>query len=111
MHPEPTYDNLVPFIGVISPKGLGYETKAVATAMGQMILTETMQRDARAREFKFTRDEAIALLRKMIEIMKYRDCMGGGDYDLTTIDASGATLERPEKLTGSWDIAEYPYYF
>lgn len=111
MHPEPTYDNLVPFIGVISPKGMAYETKAVATSIGQMILTETMNRDARAREFKLTRDEAHALLRKMLEVIKYRDCTSSGDYDLTTIDASGATLERPEKIVGSWEVADYPCHF
>ncbi|KAI6180134.1 Proteasome subunit beta [Aphelenchoides besseyi] len=107
MQPEPTYDNLVPFIGVITNRGVAYETKAVATAMGQMILTETMQRDARARDFKYNRDEALDLLAKMVEIMKYRDTSATGDYDITTVDAQGVTLHKPKKVIGNWDVAHY----
>ncbi|KAI6239304.1 Proteasome subunit beta [Aphelenchoides fujianensis] len=107
MHPEPTYDNLVPFIGVITQRGVAYETKAVATAMGQMILTETMQRDARARDYKYTKEEALALLAKMVEIMKYRDTAATGEFDITTIDASGVELHKPQKVVGNWDVAHY----
>lgn len=67
MQPEPTYDNLVPFVGVIDQRGVSYETKAIATGLGQFILTETLQTKSRAREGKLNKDEALDLLRECIK--------------------------------------------
>ncbi|KAI6183177.1 Proteasome subunit beta [Aphelenchoides bicaudatus] len=111
MQPEPTYDNLVPFIGVIDQRGVAFETKAIATGLGQYMLTETLQKDSRAREYKLSKDEALDLLRKCLKVMTHRDCGAIGEYDLTTVDAKGTDLMKPEKNLGDWDIAEYSCHF
>jgi 20S proteasome subunit beta 7 len=111
MQPEPTYDNLVPFIGVIDQRGVAYESKAVATGMGQFILTEAMQTRARAQDFKLNREEALKMLRECIGIMVCRDCSASTEYDLTTVDSKGTELFKPERNVGNWDIAEYQCYY
>jgi len=111
MQPEPTYDNLVPFIGVVDQRGVAFETKALATGMGQFILTETMNKSARARDFKLSKDEALNLLRDCVKVMVHRDCSAIGDYDLSTVDTKGTNLLPPEKTFGNWEIAEYSCHF
>lgn len=111
MQPEPTYDNLVPFIGVVDQRGVAFETKAIATGMGQYMLTETINRDARARDYKLTKEEALNLLRDCQKVMTHRDCGAIGEYDLSTIDAKGTDLLKAEKNLGDWQIAEYSCHF
>lgn len=111
MQPEPTYDNLVPFIGVIDQRGVAYETKAIASGLGQFLLTETLQTSARDRGYKFTKEEALNILRDCIKVMFHRDCCAVGEYDLSTVDAKGTELMKAEKSPGNWEIANYSCHF
>uniref|UniRef100_A0AC34F300 Proteasome subunit beta type-4 n=1 Tax=Panagrolaimus sp. ES5 TaxID=591445 RepID=A0AC34F300_9BILA len=106
MHPEPTYDNMVPFIGVITPRGVGYGTKHVATGLGAMLLHQNMETVARANDYKLSRDEAFALLRKCMEVHIYRDCTADNEYDISSITKEGTTMEKPQQVIGTWEISE-----
>jgi|UniRef100_A0AC35GHY5 20S proteasome subunit beta 7 len=106
MHPEPTYDNLVPFIGVITPRGVGYSTKHVATGLGAMLLHQNMETLARTTEYKMSRDDAFELLKKCMEVHVYRDCTADNEYDLSTITKDGVKMEHPQQVIGSWEISE-----
>lgn len=107
MQPEPTYDNLVPFIGVITQRGVAYEGKSVATGLGQMLLAESMDRALRDKGNKLNREEALELLRTTLKLAYYHDCVADNNVDLTTVDASGTTLLKPETFVGDWSMAEY----
>jgi 20S proteasome subunit beta 7 len=111
MQPDPTYDHRVPFIGVVDQRGVAFETKAIATGMGQFILTETLQSSSRARNNKLTKDEALNLLRDCIKVMVHRDCSAIGDFDLSTIDTKGTDLMKSEKCLGDWNLANYSCHF
>lgn len=107
MQPEPTYDNLVPFIGVIDSRGVAFETKAFANGLGNFILNEMLQTTVRARDYKLSKEEAVNLLRDCIKIMVHRDCSAIGEYDISAIDAKGIETMKPEKHAGNWEIAHY----
>ncbi|KAH7730087.1 proteasome A-type and B-type family protein [Aphelenchoides avenae] len=106
MQPEEHGDKLVPFIGVITPKGVAYTATSAATGLGAMTLNQAVQDNWRARDGKLTREEAYELLRKSMELSLYHDCMADNEYDLASVDATGVTLEKPETLTGNWQIGE-----
>lgn len=107
MQPEPTYDELVPFIGVITQRGVSYEVKSVATGLGQMLLNESLERTTREKNFKFNKDEALELLRTTLKLAYYHDCVADNEVDFTVVDASGTTLLKPETFVGDWSLAEY----
>jgi 20S proteasome subunit beta 7 len=107
MQPEPTYDNLVPFIGVIDQRGVAFETKAFANGLGQFILNEMLQTSARAAEYKLSKEEASNMLRDCVKIMIHRDCGAIGEYDISTVDAKGIEMTKQEKCAGNWEIAHY----
>lgn len=107
MHPEPTYDNLEPFIGVVTPRGVGYATKHVATGLGAMLLHQNMETDVRHQKYQISRDEALELLRKCVEISIYRDCTADAEYDASTIEKDGVKMEKPQVVVGNWETAEH----
>lgn len=111
MQPEPTYDNLIPFIGLVDQRGVAFETKAIATGMGQFVLSETLQTNSRARDHKLSKEEALNLLRDCVKVMVHRDCGASGEYDLAVIDTKGVELMKPEKCVGNWEIAEFSCHF
>ncbi len=64
-------------------KGVAYETKSVATGLGAMLLNQLIETDVRAREAKMSRDEALNLLRKSIELSVYHDCVADFEFNLS----------------------------
>lgn len=106
MQPEPTYDNLQPFIGVVTPRGVAYSTKHVATGLGAMLLNENLERSVRAKNYELDRAEALEILSKCIEVSIYRDCTAGDEFDTSTVGPEGVVCEKPTKVVGQWEIAE-----
>ncbi|CAD5207288.1 unnamed protein product [Bursaphelenchus okinawaensis] len=106
MNPEPTYDELAPFIGVITQRGVAYEAKSVATGLGQMLLNESMERTIRE-EGKLTKDGALNLLRETVKLGYYHDCCADNEIDLSVVDKEGTHLLKPERFIGDWSLAEY----
>uniref|UniRef100_A0AC34QZZ9 Proteasome subunit beta n=1 Tax=Panagrolaimus sp. JU765 TaxID=591449 RepID=A0AC34QZZ9_9BILA len=107
MQPEPTYDNLQPFIGVVNPRGVAYSTKHVATGLGAMLLHQNMETDARSKNYQLSRAEAVELLRKCIEVQIYRDCTADNEFDMTTVEKDGVKIEKPGTVIGNWESANY----
>jgi len=88
-------------------RGVAYETKSVATGLGAMLLNQMIESDVRAREGKMSRDEALGILRRSIELAIYHDCVADFEYNLATIDKEkGAGVLPPEKIIGNWELAE-----
>lgn len=98
---------LEPFIGVVTPKGVAYETKSVATGLGAMLLNQLVETNTRAFEYKLSQKEALDLLRKCMELSLYRDCTADSEFDLTSINADdGTVMLDPEIIVGNWDVAD-----
>uniref|UniRef100_A0AC35TSN3 Proteasome subunit beta n=1 Tax=Rhabditophanes sp. KR3021 TaxID=114890 RepID=A0AC35TSN3_9BILA len=104
---ENDYATKVPFIGVITPKGVSYTVKSVATGMGAMLLNQVLETDVRAKDHKLSKDEAKKLLTKLIELSIYHDCEADNCFDITAIDSTGVQKDNPKKILGNWDLATY----
>lgn len=107
MQPEPTYDNLQPFIGVINQRGVAYSTKHVATGLGAMLLHQNIETDVRAKDYQLSKAEAAQLLRKCMEVQVYRDCTADNEFDFSVVEKSGVVMEKPQVIVGNWESAEY----
>uniref|UniRef100_A0A7E4VYM7 Proteasome subunit beta n=1 Tax=Panagrellus redivivus TaxID=6233 RepID=A0A7E4VYM7_PANRE len=107
MQPEPTYDNLVPFIGVVTQRGVAYPTKHVATGLGAMLLNQAIETDVRTKNNELNRAETLELIRKCMEVQIYRDCTADAEYDIATVEKEGVVLEKPQVVVGNWESAEY----
>ncbi|VDK40592.1 unnamed protein product [Anisakis simplex] len=72
-----------------------------------MLLNQVVETEFRKVGGHLSKDEAIALLRKCLELTIYHDCVADNEFEISTIDKDGAKLGKPEMVTGNWDIAEY----
>ncbi|EYC25591.1 hypothetical protein Y032_0011g1290 [Ancylostoma ceylanicum] len=96
-----------PFIGVITQKGVAYQTKHVATGIAAMLLNQAVEDEWRKKGEKLTRPEAEAILRKALELTIYHDCCADNDFELGVVDAEeGVILGKQETIIGDWSIAE-----
>ncbi|KAK6054660.1 peptidase, T1 family [Cooperia oncophora] len=87
----------VPFIGVITQKGVAYQTKHVATGIAAMLLNQAVEDEwkKKVKGEKLTRLEAEALVRKALELTIYHDCCADNDFEVGVVDAEeGVTLGR-----------------
>uniref|UniRef100_F1L8X9 Proteasome subunit beta n=1 Tax=Ascaris suum TaxID=6253 RepID=F1L8X9_ASCSU len=100
-------DEMKPFIGVITQRGVAYRAQSVATGMGAMLLNQAVETEFRKVGGRLSKDEAKALLRKCLELTVYHDCVADNEFEISTVDKDGVTLGKPEFITGNWDIAEY----
>jgi len=106
MQPEQfDHTKLSPFIGVITPKGVAYEAKHVATGLSAMLLNQVIETEYRSKTM--TKDEAIACLKKAHELTIYHDCVASNVYELAVVDKEDVHLSKSETITGNWLIAEY----
>ena len=98
---------LEPFIGVITPRGVAYETKSCATGLAAMLLNQLVETNVRAKQNKLSQKEALDLLRKCMELALYSDCCADSEFDLSFVqEKEGAFILEPEHVVGNWDIAE-----
>ncbi|VDP19819.1 unnamed protein product [Onchocerca flexuosa] len=100
-------EQLEPFIGVITSRGVAYRTKSVATGMGAMLLNQVIETEHRKNDGKLSKEQAIDLLRKSLELSIYHDCVADNEFEISTVDKDGVQLGVPEVIAGNWDIAEY----
>lgn len=75
-----------PFVGVVDMRGVAYESKSTATGLGAFLFNQLLETDARARDYKQTREEALALLRKAMELSTYTDRSASAAYDLAYVE-------------------------
>ncbi|KAK6106076.1 Proteasome subunit family protein [Brugia pahangi] len=100
-------DQLEPFIGVITSRGVAYRPKSVATGMGAMLLNQVIETEQRKNDGKLSKEQAIDILRKSLELSIYHDCVADNEFEISTVDKDGVQLGVPEFIAGNWDIAEY----
>nr|CDJ93285.1 tRNA-dihydrouridine synthase and Proteasome domain containing protein [Haemonchus contortus] len=100
-------ESSTPFIGVITQKGVAYQTKHVATGIAAMLLNQAVEDEWKKKGDKLTRAEAEALVRKALELTIYHDCCADNDFEIGVVDAEdGVTLGKQETIIGDWSIAE-----
>ncbi|XGW23533.1 hypothetical protein V3C99_005622, partial [Haemonchus contortus] len=106
-------ESSTPFIGVITQKGVAYQTKHVATGIAAMLLNQAVEDEWKKKVKltqlgdKLTRAEAEALVRKALELTIYHDCCADNDFEIGVVDAEdGVTLGKQETIIGDWSIAE-----
>ncbi|VDN03685.1 unnamed protein product [Thelazia callipaeda] len=100
-------DQLEPFIGVITSRGVAYRTKSVATGMGAMLLNQVIETEQSKTNGKLSKDQAVEVLRKSLELSIYHDCVADNEFEISIVDKDGVQLGKPEVVVGNWDIAEY----
>ncbi|KJH46214.1 peptidase, T1 family [Dictyocaulus viviparus] len=97
----------IPFIGVITQKGVAYQTKYVATGIAAMLLNQLIEDEGRKKGDKLTRTEAETVMRKALELTIYHDCCADNDFELGVVDADDGVIQgKQETIIGDWSIAE-----
>jgi len=95
-----------PFIGVIQKHGTAYEVPSVATGLASMMLNQVIETELGGDSKNMSREQALNILRKAMEITYYRDCYAENEYSLSFIEKGESSFLTTEKLVGRWDIAE-----
>uniref|UniRef100_A0A914WW96 Proteasome subunit beta n=1 Tax=Plectus sambesii TaxID=2011161 RepID=A0A914WW96_9BILA len=101
-----------PFIGIVTLKGVAYHPKYVATGLGAMLIQQSLETEFRKHqatygaETKLTKDEAVGLLRKAMELVYYHDCLAHSEYEIGVVTTEDAAVLPPEELVGNWAMAE-----
>jgi len=96
-----------PFIGIVTQRGVAYPSRHVATGFGAMLLNQLIETEYKKKAEKLTKDEAVEIMKKALEISVYHDCTASNDFEVGTVDAvSGVTLGKQETVIGDWQIAE-----
>ena len=75
--------------------------------MAQMLLNQVIESqfgDRPAEEL--TREKALEILKKAVELSACRDICASEEYTLSFIDAEGSSFLQKEKVRINWDISE-----
>ncbi|VDO51310.1 unnamed protein product [Brugia timori] len=75
--------------------------------MGAMLLNQVIETEQRKNDGKLSKEQAIDILRKSLELSIYHDCVADNEFEISTVDKDGVQLGVPEFIAGNWDIAEY----
>jgi 20S proteasome alpha/beta subunit len=55
---------------------------------------------------ELTREKALKVLQKAMEITYYRDCGAADEYTISFIEKDENSFLKTEKIVGVWDIAD-----
>ncbi|VDN38392.1 unnamed protein product [Gongylonema pulchrum] len=72
-----------------------------------MLLNQVIETEQRKGDGKLTKEQAVEIMRKSLELSIYHDCLADSEFEISTIDKDGVKLGKPEVIAGNWDIAEY----
>lgn len=75
-------DVKTPFIGLVNQRGVAYPTRHVATGFGAMLLNQLIETEWRKKTDKLTKDEAVAVMKKALELSIYHDCTASNDFEV-----------------------------
>ncbi|XP_014243176.1 proteasome subunit beta type-4 [Cimex lectularius] len=97
------------FLGAVDKLGLAYEDSCIATGMGSH-LALPMLRDSVAKSGgveKMTKDQAVAVLTKCLEVLYYRDCRSLPVFRVATVTSEGVNVSKEKELQSNWEIAHF----
>lgn len=109
---DPLWNNIIvggvqdgkPFLGAVDKLGTAYEDKIIATGYGAYIATPLL-RDALEKNPDMNADEAVAILKKCMEVLYYRDARSFNKYELAIISPTTSEVSGPFEINADWNIA------
>lgn len=96
----------IPFLGHINFRGRSYETDCVATGFG-MHLGLPLLRTFTGRSGEKTKEHAEAELRKVMEVLFYRDCRSFPKYKVASVTNEGTSVSDTQSVQETWNVANY----
>lgn len=96
-----------PFLGHVNFRGRAYETNAVATGFGMHLGLPLMRDYLENNEAVKTKAEAEAQIKKVMEVLFYRDCRSFPKYKTAIADAAGTVVSDTKNVEESWNVANY----
>lgn len=97
-----------PFLGHVNFRGRAYETDAVATGFGMHLGLPLMRDYLEDNAVVKTREEAEAHIKKVMEVLFYRDCRSFPKYKVAIADSStGTVVSDTKNVEESWNVANY----
>jgi len=95
-----------PFIGVVQKHGTAYETAFVATGLASFTLNQVLETEAGPKVDEISRDKALKILCKAMEISMLSDRSSKPEFHVSYIDDECSSFLKLEKRIGNWDISE-----
>lgn len=95
-----------PFLGHVNFRGRSYETDCIATGFG-MHLGLPLLRNFKDSQGVKTKTQAEAEVRKVMEVLFYRDCRSFPKYKIATVTSEGTTVSGTMNVEETWNVANY----
>lgn len=95
-----------PFLGHVNFRGRSYETDCVATGFG-MHLGLPLLRTFQDRTGAKTKEQAQAEVRKVMEVLFYRDCRSFPKYKSAVASHEGTSVSDTINVEETWNVANY----
>ncbi|KAG6447309.1 proteasome subunit beta type-4 [Manduca sexta] len=92
-----------PFLGAVDKLGTAYEDAAIANGLGAYMATPLL-RDA-LEKGPLDQEAALALVRKCMKVLYYRDARAFQRYQIGVVTAEGVTVHDTEELQPDWSLA------
>lgn len=93
-----------PYLGYTDKIGVAYTETAVACGYGSYIALPLL-REVVDRGETLTRDAAVALLQRCIQVLWYRDGRSINRFEIATVTADGVDISEPQTSESDWSIA------
>lgn len=95
-----------PFLGHVNFRGRSYETDAIATGFGMHLGLPLMRHFTEGAGEK-TRDRAEEQVKKVMEVLFYRDCRSFPKYKVAVADSAGTSVSDKKDVEENWNVANY----
>eukprot|EP01147_Barroeca_monosierra_P006495 gene6495-9368_t len=94
----------VPYLAYTDKLGVAYEEQAISCGYGSYIALPLM-REVIEKGEKLTKDDAVNLLQKCLQVLWYRDARSLNRYEIATITSDGVKVSQPQAAPSDWSIA------
>lgn len=98
--------NREPFLGHVNFRGRSYETDCIATGFG-MHLGLPLLRNFKDSTGAKTKTQAEAEVKKVMEVLFYRDCRSFPKYKMAIANNEGTTVSDTLSVEETWNVANY----
>lgn len=95
-----------PFLGHVNFRGRSYETDCIATGFG-MHLGLPLLRNFQDSDAPKDKARAESEVRKVMEVLFYRDCRSFPKYKLATATEEGTSVSDTISVQETWNVANY----
>jgi len=112
---DPLWTNIIvagmqdgkPYLGTVDKLGTPFETHLYATGFGNYLGMGLLRDAYDAKQGKLTKDEAVKVVKDVLRVLYYRDCLAFGKFQIGICTSEGTTIEGPLQIDSNWDIASY----